>query len=535
MKRFLRPLALVPLALTLTLSCGGAPAGRKGNDVHVALSANPQSLSLVGNTDLASSQIASIISDGLVAYDAHGRYVPMVARAWELSPDGKTLTFQLRDGVLWHDGQRVTSHDVVYTVNKVREPATMSRSWASAFSSVESIDTPDDLTLVVHYKTAYADALEPWRVPLIPEHVAAKDANFLQGEFARHPVGCGPFQFVSHDPGQSLVLGAFDRYWNGRPAMDHIVFKISPRERTSYESLLLGQLDMLAVTPDLWRESQTASAAKRLSRFIYYRLTAWKVDWNEDGSTPYFRDKRVRRAMLLALDRVRFAESVAAGLARPGASSFPPETPWSDPSIVPIPYDRTESARLLDEAGWKIPAGGGLRSKDGVPFEFTLIYPAGAQEIADRIAAWMQQSLSEVGVGMKVEKIAVDAFNQRRKTHAFHAAMGAIAFDQTPDRYDLYHSSAKENGYNYGSFSDAEVDRLLEDGRTTVEPEARHAIYNRLQKRLDDLQPIAFLFQFAQPVLHDPDLQGVVPSAVGVYQFMPGPRDWHWSSTRASR
>ena len=527
--------ALFAAAAALALCACAGPAPRKGNDVRLSLNANPTSLSLIGNTDLGASQVASMISDGLVAYDAQGRYVPMVARAWELSPDGRTLTLHIRDGVLWHDGERVTSRDVAYTVKKTQDPATLARSWASAFSNVASVETPDDLTVVAHYATTYADALEPWRIPLVPEHVASKDANFLGGAFARHPVGCGPFRFVSYDPGQSVVLEAFDRYWGGRPAIDRMVFKIISAERTGYESLLLGQLDLLGVTPDVWRDAQSAPAAARLARFVYYRFNAWRVDWNQNDATPFFHDKRVRRALLLALDRERFAATVAAGLARPGVSSYPPESPWADPSITAIPYDPAESARLLDEAGWRAPSPGRVREKDGQPFAFTMILPAGPQEIADRVAAWMQQSLAEIGEGMKIEKLAGDVFVQRRKTHAFQAAVGTVAFDMTPDRFDLYHSTARTGGFNYGGFSDPEVDRLLEEGRSTVDPAARRAIYFRLQKRLDDLQPMTFLFQFAQPILHDPELQGLVPSSVGLYQFTPGPRAWHWSGARARR
>jgi peptide/nickel transport system substrate-binding protein len=232
------------------------------------------------------------------------------------------------------------------------------------------------------------------------------------------------------------------------------------------------------------------------------------------------------------LDRKRFAETVSAGLARPGVSSYPPESPWAEPSIAALPFDPAESARLLDEAGWRRPTSGGLREKDGRSFSFTLMFTAGPQELSDRLAAWMQQSLAEIGIGMKIEKLAGDAFRQQRKTHAFEAAMGSILFDPTPDRFDLYHSKAREGGFNFGGFSDPEVDRLLEDGRATIDPAARRAIYDRLQRRLDDLQPVSFLFQFAQPVLHDPELAGVVPSPVGLYQFTPGPRAWHWSSAR---
>jgi peptide/nickel transport system substrate-binding protein len=528
--RGVRTLFAAAIAAAL-FACAG-PAKRVDNDVRVAVYSNPSSLSLIGNTDLGSAQLASVISDGLVAYDAQGRYVPMVARSWELTPDAKTLTFHLRDDVLWHDGEKVTSKDVAYTVKKVQDPATQANSWVSSFANVASVATPDDATFVVHFTETYADVLEPWRVPLVPEHVASKDANFLNGAFAHHPIGCGPFRFVSHDPGQSVVLEAFDRYWSGRPAMDRMVIKIVSAERTGYEALLLGDLDLLAVTPDLWRESLSAPAAKRLARFVYYRLSGWRIDWNQYDTTPFFKDKRVRRALLLALDRKRFAETVSFGLGRPGVSSYPPESPWAEPSIVAIPFDPAESARLFDEAGWRRPSPTGLREKDGVRFEFTLTFPAGSQELADRISAWMQQSLAEVGIGMKIEKLAGEAFRQRRKTHAFQAAIGTIAFDMTPDRFDLYHSTAREGGFNYGGFSDPEVDRLLEQGRATIDPAARREIYYTLQRRLDDLQPVGFLFQFAQPNLHDAQLEGIVPSPVGLFSFAPGPRAWHWSSAR---
>lgn len=520
---------MIVLALT---ACGGS-APRRDNDVRVYLPADPTSLSLIGKTDANSILLASLISDGLVAYDAEGHYVPMVARAWELSPDGTALTFHLRDGVLWHDGQPVTSHDVAYTAKKIQDPATQEQSWASQFAIIASIETPDDRTVVVHYQAPYADALEPWRAPLLPEHIASKDANFLGGSFAHHPTGCGPFRFVSYDPGQSVVLAAFDRYWGGRPLLDRMIFKIVPAERTGYESLLMGELNLYTVTPDLWRESLRSPAGARLTHFVYYRLNTWRIDWNQYPSTPFFHDKRVRRALIMALDRTRFADTVTAGLARPGVSSFPEESPWVDPSIVSIPYDPEGSRRLLDEAGWCRPARGRVRDNQGKPFAFTMIVNAGSQELTDRVAAWMQQSLAEIGVTMRIEKLSWAAFRERRKSHAFEAAMGTMVFDLTPDRYDVYHSKARDDGFNYGGFSDPEIDDLLERVRSTIEPTARRELCDRLQKRLDDLQPISFLFQFAQPTLHDPELQGITTSPMGLYQFMPGPRAWHWSSAHA--
>jgi peptide/nickel transport system substrate-binding protein len=529
----IRRAAVLATALVLLAAACRTSARGPANELHLAFTSTPNSLSLIGNSDTNSNQLATFISDGLVGYDAQGRYVPLVARSWDLSPDGTGVTFHVRDGVKWHDGAAVTARDVVYTVAKARDPETQSRSWASSFTEVASMETPDDLTLVVRYAHPYADALEPWRIPLVPEHVASKDAKFLDGAFSHHPIGCGPFRFVSYDTGQRLELEAFDGYWGGRPPIDRVSFKVITSERTAFESLLLGQLDLFSVSPDLWKESGSTPAGKRLARLVYYRASGWRIDWNQTDKVPYFHDKRVRRAMLLALDRAKFVESVLGGLARPGISSFPPESPWSDPSIGPIPFDPAESRRLLDEAGWKVPAPGGTRERGGVPFRFKMTISAGSYELTDRIAAWMQQSLADVGVDMQIEKIPWDAFQARRRAHTFDAAMSTMNFDITPDRFDLYHSSSRDGGYNFGAFSDPDVDRLLEQVRGTVDQAARRALCFELQHRLDDLQPVSFLLQLASPVLHDPDLTGLVPSPVGLYQIVPGPRAWRWSGARA--
>jgi peptide/nickel transport system substrate-binding protein len=514
------------LGVGLLAGCAAVPPAPT-RDVRVVLYAEPSSMSLIGHTDANSAQLASVISDGLIAYDGKGAYVPMVARAWEMSPDGLTLTFHLRDGVVWHDGQPVTSRDVAFTWQKVRDPSTDATSWISQFSDVSSVETPNERTVVVRYVRPYADALDAWRVPLVPEHVVTRDTDFLGGSFAKHPVGCGPYRFASRKAGQDIVLEAFDRYWQGRPSVDRIVAKIVGSERTAFEALLLGDVDLMSVTPDLWREAKDSPRASRLARLLYFRLALWKVDWNQDGTNPYFADPRVRHALVEALDRGRFAESVALGLARPLSTTYPPESPWHDPRSAPIPYDPVDAARLLDAAGWKLPPGKKVRVKDGVPLRFTMLLPAGGQEIADRIAAWMQDSLAQAGVEMSIEKLEWRAFQERRKSHAFQAAMASIVVDPIADQFDLYHSSA---GFNYGGFKDAEVDRLIEEGRVTVDPTARRAIYDRLQQRLAALEPLSVLFQFAQPILHDPRLQGVTPSPVGLFSFQPGPRAWRWAN-----
>jgi peptide/nickel transport system substrate-binding protein len=232
--------------------------------------------------------------------------------------------------------------------------------------------------------------------------------------------------------------------------------------------------------------------------------------------------------MVLALDRRPFIEKVLGGLAKPAATTYHPDSVWADPGITPLPYDPGEASRLLDEAGWADHDGDGVRERRGRPFEFTLLMPVSRQEISGRIAAWVQQSLAEIGVRMEIETLEFGAYLERRSSGQFDAVMASLTFTPIPDQFELDHSSAAKDGFNFFGLSDPEIDRLLERGRQSFDPAERVALYRRLQRRLEELQPIACVFNFASPVLHDPRLGGLQPSPIDLWRITPGPRAWRW-------
>ena len=522
--------ATLLVAAAWAIGCAREPSsdGPRANAVRVTMSNDPTSLSLVGNTDQWSAQLARLISDGLVDYDGAARFVPRIARSWAFSPDGRTLTFRLREDVRWHDGRPVGADDVVFTINKVREPSTQSRAWAPSFRDLESVEAADPLTVRARYRVASADVLEGWRVPLLPRHILVHEQDLLTSPFARAPVGCGAFRFVRWEPGREVVLDANAAYWDGPPGVSRLIFRILADERTAYRALVRGDIDLLVATPEIWREACSSSEGSRFARFVNHRSAVWYVGWNQDGSNPFFDDPRVRRAMVLALDRDRFMAQVAHGLGRPVATTWLPGSGWDDPAVRPWPFDPVEAARLLDEAGWRDSDGDGTRDRDGVPFAFTFIVPAGGQAIADRMAAWVQDALARIGVAASIERLEWRAFQERRRAHAFQAAMASLFLTPVPDQTELYHSSSRDGGYNYGGFADAETDRILEEGRAILDPVARRAVYARLQARIHALEPLSPLFQFAQPVLHDPRIQGIRPSILGLWDFHPAARAWRW-------
>jgi peptide/nickel transport system substrate-binding protein len=507
----------------------GAPAVARERPVRTVLTQDPPSLSLLGKTDRNTEILAAQITDSLVDYDDHMNLVPRVAASWEQADEGRTLIFRLRPGIRWHDGRPVTAEDVVHSVTLVRDPAVENRNYPSQFRDLASVDAPDSGTVVARYHAASPDALEAWRLPLVPRHLAEPGAELLTGRFARHPVGCGPFRFVSYLAGQEVVLEANADYWDGRPRIDRLVFRIFPDERTSYHALLAGDLDLLTVTPDLWREALASEARSRLEGFVYYRLQLWLVTWNMDGSNPFFTDPRVRRALALALDRERFIAGVVYGLARRAVTSYHPDLPWTDPSLRPLEFDPDQARRLLDEAGWRDRDGDGVRDREGRPFRFTLTIHTATQRINDLIASWLQQAWAEIGVRAEIEQVEWQQFRARRDAHRFEAAMAGVGFTPIPDQYELYHSSARSGGMNWGGLADPEVDRLLERGRTTLDPVERRQIYHLLQRRLFELQPMAFLIHFPTPVLHDRRLRGIEPSPLDHWRTSRGPRVWYWS------
>ncbi len=522
-------LALAALSHGSGCERGADPLGRP-RTVRAQLTQAPASLSLIGKTDYNAEKVACQLTDSLVQYDPAMNLVPRVAESWEFSPDGRTLTFRLRDGVRWHDGRTVVADDVVFTVEQVRDPAVESPTWAALFSDLTALEAPDGRTVLARYRVATPDVLEGWRVPLIPRHLAESGAQLLTGAFNQRPVGCGPFRFVRQVEGEEIVLEANDDYWDGRPLIDRLVLRIFPDERTAFQALFTGDLDVMVGTPALLRQARESARANSLESFVYSRTSVWLLRFNQDGTNPFFVDARVRRALILALDRQQFVDEMLDGLGRVAATTYHPDLPWTDRAVEPLPYDPMSAGRLLDEAGWRRPAPAALRERGGRPFRFTLLFVASTQPIAEQTAAWLQQSWAEIGIAVEIEKLEWNHYRDRRNGGQFQAAMDGLSSTGIPDQYELYHSGMRREGVNYMAFADPLVDRLLEEGRTTFDPALRRPIYFRLQRRLLELQPVGCLFHFATPVLHDRRLRGIEPSPLDFWRTTRGPRVWSWAA-----
>ncbi len=522
--------------LSLALLCLGAlsfcaapddpSVGSGERVVRMHINQDPASLSLIGKTDLNAEIFGMRLTDALVQYDDKLVIRPLLAESWEFSAEQKTITFKLRQNVRWHDGEPVTAADVLFTINKLREPETENRTWAPDLRKLVSLEAPDDHTVVASYSEIKADALEAWRTPILPEHVASR-GDLFNGAFVEHPIGCGPFKFVRYIRGQEIVLEANDDYWGGRPEIDRLEIKIFSDQQTAYQALMTGDLHIMVMSSNLWQQARGSDQADRFEMTSYKRYSAWTLGWNQKNN-PFFDDPAVRRAMVLALDRESFIANVANGMAHIGATTFPPSSAWAAPDVKPYGFDPDEARRLLTAAGWVDGDGDGIRERDGRRFAFTLLVPVSTQQLTQWMADWQQQSWADVGAEVSIEQLEWQAFRERRKERDFHVVAQTFHFTD-PDMYVLYHSSEMEGGYNFWSNDDPEIDRLLDAVRYTLDPERRLAEMHALQRRLHEQEPVTALFFFDAPLVYDKRLQGVRPSPLGYANTIHGPREWRWA------
>jgi peptide/nickel transport system substrate-binding protein len=529
-----RAAAALLLAAALPLGACRPAAPPEQSRFVFSMQAEPSTLNFVAGTDTPSVLVERLVSDFLVDHDRTMTIVPRLAESWDWSSDRRTLTFHLRKGVRFHDGQPLTSDDVVYTYERLIDPKSKAIGRVDGFLTVEGVTAPDPATVVVRYREPYAPALRTWEVPILPAH-RYRGADFETAPENRAPIGAGPFRFVSWDAGRRIVLKANDDYWGGRPAIDEFVFQIQPSLDTSLLALLAGEIDYSKVTASAWGSRRDDAAFRAHYRVITFTpLFFYYIAWRGDGSNPYFSDPAVRRALGLALDREGYIRSVLHGLGEPVPTPFAPLLPkraaaaggdaapgGSDPPSQAA-FDPARAARLLDEAGWRLDPKTGLRSRGGRPFRFTLLVFAGGEDHV-QFAQVAQDALRQIGVEMRVERLDWPALWSRLKSGQFEAALSG--FNPIPDPDSLYgflHSSQIGGGQNYAAYRDAEVDRWLDEGRRTLDPGERTAIYRRIEDRIEVAQPYTTLFAPGVVGALNARFEGADASPQGILGHVPG-------------
>jgi len=472
-------------------------------------------------SDSASGDIVGLVFNGLLKYDRDIELVGDLAERWEILDDGLTIVFHLRGDVSWHDGVPFTAEDVEFTYQKLIDPE-VPTPYGGDFKKIESLEVIDDYTVRVRYREPFAPGLASWGMSIMPKHLL-KDADLMTASFARNPVGTGPYKFKRWHSGEIIELDSNHQYFEHRPWIDRYIYRIIPDQTTMFLELQTEGIDSMGLSPlQYTRQTETKFFRKRFQKFRYPSFGYTYMAYNLLDEK--FKDRRVRQAIDYATDKQEIIEGVLLGLGRVCTGPFVPESWAYNEDIRPVSYDPEKARRLLRKAGWQDIDADGWLEKDGKRFEFTIITNQ-ANDQRRRTAEIIQRRLKEVGIKVHLRILEWAVFlNEFVNKKRFEAIILGWSLSRDPDCFDIWHSSkTKEGEFNFVSYSNPVVDRLLEEGRRTFDRDKRTRIYHRIHELLYEDQPYLFLFvPDALPVVNS-RFKGIEPAPIGIgYNFI----DW---------
>jgi peptide/nickel transport system substrate-binding protein len=412
-----------------------------------------------------------------------------------IAKDGLTITYHLRSGVLWHDGQPFDSGDVAFTWRAIMNPNNNVQT-RTGYDLIGSIDTPDKYTAIVHLKQPFAPFVNTFLTmsattyPVLPKHILANYPDINRVPFNSAPIGTGPFIVKEWHRGQILRMVANPHYWRGAPKLKEVTYQVIPDENTLTTSIKSHDID-------LWYNASSATypAASNvpdthavLTPFTQYALIGFNL------SRPPLNDLAVRKAIAYGTDRARFIRTATYGVNVPGEGDQPQFSPFYNAALQPIPYDPFKAKATLDAAGWH--AGpDGIRTKNGTRLHLVFTTSAGSA-LGNRMAVLLQSALREVGIETEVKAYAT------AQMFANYAAGGILQ----GGKYDVEFSSwvngtdpddstsvmcnqIPPHGQNIYRFCNHEIDSLENVALTSYEQADRKKAYDRIQEILVDQLP----------------------------------------------
>jgi len=514
-------------ALLAVLACGGDTGGT-GRTAVIGMRSDFGGFNPITNSDLYTGEIINYaLFTPLVQYDSALNIVPNLARSWEEQGD-TAIVFHLRPDVRWHDGRPVTADDVVFTFERAKLPETASLLQSAFLADVASAERIDSLTVRFRYMRPHAQALEDfWWAPA-PRHLLdsiAPDA-LRNAAFNRQPVGSGPFRFVEWRANDRLVLARNPDYpadLGGPPPLERILFRIVPEASTLLTELLTGGVH--ADIPVLPAQVEQIRAQPGMQLFAYPGRTVYYLGWNH-ARAP-FDDARVRRALAFAVNRQEIIEALLHGQGVPAEGPVPPWSPARPADIAPHAFAPDSTAALLEQAGWRDRNGDGLRENAaGQPLRFSLLSSDDALRRA--VVEVLQSQLRRAGADVQIRVVEFQTMLAEHRNREFDAVFTNWILDNfrvSAAPFALFHSTEADRARsaNRSSVRDPVLDTLIEQGGAATDLAEQRRIWRDFTLRLQQQQPVTFMFWLNELAAARGDLSGVGMDARGELRTL---RQW---------
>ncbi|HUP23965.1 MAG TPA: ABC transporter substrate-binding protein [Thermoanaerobaculia bacterium] len=459
-------------------------------------------------------------------------FAPYFAHSWEFSEDRTILTFRLRDDLAWSDGEPVTADDVRFSWEAQTSPE-VRWSYAFAKENISDVEVVDPHTVRFHFRRVYAtQLLDANEGVILPRHAWSKlpfaEWRLQPQWFGEHLVTAGPFQLGRWRPQQSLELRRNPTFFlTGRPRLEQVIFRSIRESSGLLARLLAGEIDFTPQVRPADAQRVLREAELRLLEYPGRQYTC--ISWNLRHPDGLFAEPEVRRALAHAIDRQAIVDTLWFGYARVASSPILSSVWAHNPRVRPWPYDPARARQLLERHGWADRNGDGIREKNGVDFRFQLTTNPGNPQRWDAMQM-IQTQLRAVGIEVQPEAVELQRLTAMNVAGEYDATVTAFAIDTSLDLTYAFHTSAIEGGYNYGGYSSAEADALIDEFNAAVDQREALPVLQRLQDVIHRDQPFLFLWEPYRLVGHRANLQGVHSNALSEYYHL---REWHQSDDPA--
>ncbi|GLI50448.1 MULTISPECIES: ABC transporter substrate-binding protein [Tepidanaerobacter] len=460
--------------------------------------------------------ILSLIYEGLVKVDGQGKIQPALAENWQIDETGTTYTFNLRQDVKWHSGESFSSNDVKATFDRVRELKKSAKSNTQAlfaeFNNVQSYDAPNAATFVVHLYKPDPDFLNKITCGIIPASSieALKASNASGQSFA----GTGPFEIVSKTS-DSITLKRNESYYDKKPYIKEVNIKIFPDKETAKEAFMSSSIDVIEIGQEDYdkfsevKDSYMLQYPSRYFEFVALNLT-----------NPLFSDANVRQAMLMGIDRNRILQDTIWGR---GLIVDGPILPYSwafNPNAQHIEYNKKLAAEKLEELGWKDENGDGILEKTigtkKYKFEFELLVNA-SDSARYQAASHIAEDLKELGISVKITNLNWEELRSKVMSKKYEAAIMGWKLAPNPDLGVMFSSSEIKNGYNFVSYSNKELDDVLNKIQTSRDENNKKELLYKASEIISRDLPYLFLYSPNDILALNTRVQGVNPNPINVF------------------
>ncbi len=517
--------ATAALALFACSRTGGA-SGAHTDRLSIALNINPAQLNPILSQNTIEEFVDGLMFNMLVSQDGQHRQVPDLATVVPttqnggISRDGLTLTYRLRHNVKWHDGAPFTSKDVKFTWKAITNPANNVLS-RRGYDQVSAVDTPDDYTVIFHMKKMFAPAIDtifgesdtPYYV--LPQHLLAKYPNLNQIPFDSAPVGTGAYKFARWERGDRIVLTANPGYFKGAPKIKQLTLPIILDDNTEVAQLRSHELDVgIEIPSTAYRDLQDAAGVVRqLVDAPYFAA----IEFNT--SRAPLDDVRVRRALVMGLDRAGITRSDSYGTATVATADLSPYYWAFDRALRPTPYDPVAARALLETAGWRAGADG-IRTRDGYRLSLQLVYGQGSS-LSRAVGAQLQQMYRAIGVDVSIKTYDFATLYAAAESGGilnggkFDLALYPWISGADPDNSSQWMCAAiPPAGNNITRYCSADMDAAQRLALSTFDRATRMKAYATIESLLLRDAPAAFLYYRRTPYARVPDLQEFTPNGI---------------------